>query len=41
MERANCLVCLVSTVIAKNTEKQALVMGTKQNKQAKRAVRAA
>ncbi len=38
-----CLVCLVSTVTGcrKNTEKQAPGAGTKQSKQAERAVRAA
>jgi hypothetical protein len=43
MARTTCLVCLVSAVIGhhKNPEKQALVVGTKQSKQAERAVRPA
>ncbi len=43
MARTTSLACLVSTVIShrKNTEKQALVVGTKQSKQAEWAVRAA
>jgi hypothetical protein len=43
MAHTACLVCLVSTVSGhhKKTEKQALVVCTKQCKQAERAVRAA
>jgi hypothetical protein len=43
MAHKACLVCLVSTVSGRynNTEKQALVAGTKQSKQADRASRAA
>jgi hypothetical protein len=43
MAHTTCLVCLVSTVSGhrKNTEKQALVAGTKQSNPAMRAVSAA